>query len=240
MAALRRSAVTAALIAADVAAYFRPGSPLRFGLVPARFASDPGGEWPALLASLFVHAGPVHLAGNLAFLAFFGPRVEARVGHVWFLTSYLAGGALAGAVQVAGAPDDPRPIVGASGAIAVAMGAWLLLAPTARTGRVPAWIWVGLWFVFQLLVWAGHRGRVAAGAHAAGFLAGIVLARVWLAFRHAPAGGPRRRARGRARASGATPRAGSGPPAAGAAGPAPSADPSRPRGPRARCPARPG
>ena len=97
-----------------------------FGLVPADFS------WLAVLTSMFVHGGLMHVAGNMLYLWIFGDNVEDRMGHGRFLAFYLLCGAAAALAQTAAAPDSPVPMVGASGAIAGVMGAYFVLYPKSR------------------------------------------------------------------------------------------------------------
>jgi membrane associated rhomboid family serine protease len=166
-----------------------------FGMIPARLAAGEG--WFTLATAPFVHAGWLHLALNLMCLMSFGPRVEAMVGPLRFAGLY-AGAALAGGVvQVLAAPEAVVPVVGASGAVAGVMGAFLLLAPrarievlaygviAARVVPVPAWAILFLWLVLQLLGALGGGAAavaVAFWAHLGGFAAGLAL--IWPFWRH--------------------------------------------------------
>lgn len=159
----------------------------------------------SLLTALFVHGNLSHLLGNLLFLFVFGNNVEDRLGRVRFLAFYLVGGVAATLVYVALEPGSTLPLVGASGAIAAILGAYLVVWPRARVFTfvpfplylvalvlpgvrirswwvlfaivaLPAWLMLGGWIAFQ--AWAartGLGGGVAYSAHVAGFLAGIVL-----------------------------------------------------------------
>ncbi len=143
-----------------------------------------------LLTHMFLHAGIMHVAGNMLFLWIFGDNLEDQMGHGPFLLFYLAGGLLAAAAQIAADPSSPVPMVGASGAIAAVMGGYLLMFPRARVDvlviivvifkifTLPAWVMLGFWFGLQLFnsLWsAGGDGGVAHWAHAGGFVAGVVL-----------------------------------------------------------------
>ncbi len=124
----------------------------QYGVVPARLTGalagegDLGGAALAVLTSLFLHGGWLHLGGNLLYLWIFGNNVEDRLGHAAFLFFYLAGGIAAVAAQVAIEPDSDLPMVGASGAIAAALGAYLVLFPRARILSL-----VFLGFFYQLI-----------------------------------------------------------------------------------------
>jgi membrane associated rhomboid family serine protease len=140
-----------------------------------------------LLTAMFVHAGWLHLLGNLLYLWIFGKNVEEVMGHGRFLVFYLLTGLLAAAVQIGVQPESRIPMIGASGAIAGVLGAYLVLFPTARVRTLlflvvivrvvalPALIVLGVWLLLQLIA-AGQGGQgVAWFAHLGGFLAGMLL-----------------------------------------------------------------
>jgi membrane associated rhomboid family serine protease len=146
-----------------------------------------------LLTSMFLHGGLVHIASNMLFLWIFGNNVEDALGRLRFLAFYLACGVAAGLVQVIASAvmgDLEVPMVGASGAIAGVLAAYMVLFPRARVTTlvvvfffirvmpVPAGFFIGLWFVLQLLqvVFGGSTG-VALFAHIGGFVVGYVLVR---------------------------------------------------------------
>jgi len=159
-----------------------------YAAIPARITT---GDGPGtLISSMFLHAGWMHLAGNMLFLWIFGDNVEDEMGHVPYLIFYIATGIAAGLFQVAAAPGSTIPTVGASGAIAGVMGSYLLLYPRARVDilliliiffrvfPIPAWILLAVWFAMQFLGGIGadlEAGGVAYWAHAGGFGAGLVL-----------------------------------------------------------------
>ena len=165
-----------------------------FALYPAAVTRD--GDYTGILTSMFLHAGWMHIGGNMLFLWIFGDNLEDQMGHVGFLIFYLACGILAALAHIYSAPGSTVPTVGASGAIAGVMGGYLLLFPRARVDVVviiviffrvftlPAWVMLGIWFALQ--VFGGFStpaqgGGVAFWAHAGGFIAGIVLTLpVWL------------------------------------------------------------
>jgi len=173
-----------------------------WGVIPADLAAAWGHgrflsiETATLLTSQFLHGGWLHLAGNMLYLWIFGNNVEDRFGRVRFLLFYLVGGALAGLSQVAIDPTSTTPTIGASGAIAATLGAYLVLFPRARVTTlvflgffyqliaIPAVFVVGFWFVLQLIDGVLSLGGVQAGggvaffAHIGGFIAGAVLARL--------------------------------------------------------------
>lgn len=171
-----------------------------WALIPARLSVGEG--WHTLASSMFLHGGVLHLAGNMLFLWIFGDNLEDNMGHLGFLLFYLAAGVLAAGAHYATEPFSRVPLVGASGAIAGVMGGYLLLYPRARVDLfiflivfirivpVPAWAMLGAWFAIQAVnagVAPAGGGGVAHMAHAAGFVAGLVLTvPVWLAR-----GGPR-------------------------------------------------
>lgn len=200
--------VNYALIAANVAAFFHElslGERLEpfvklYGVVPARYASpamiERLGFYEALapfFVSMFLHGGWLHLISNVWCLWIFGDNVEDRLGHGRFLLFYLAAGIAAAVAQTWAAWGSPYPMIGASGAIAGVMGAYIVLYPAARVltlvpiffflrfMELPASVFLGLWFWMQLysgslaLSHAGHLGGVAWWAHVGGFVAGIVL-----------------------------------------------------------------
>jgi membrane associated rhomboid family serine protease len=165
-----------------------------WALIPARLSAA---EAPyTLLTSMFLHGGWMHIIGNMLFLFIYGDNVEDEMGHIPFLGFYLLSGLAAGLLQYATEPGSLVPMVGASGAIAGVMGAYLLFFPRARVDvfiflviiirilPIPAWILLGLWFAMQFfggLSSAPGSGGVAYWAHAGGFLAGIALAiPLWL------------------------------------------------------------
>lgn len=135
----------------------------------------------SVLASVFLHGGWIHLLSNMLFLWIFGNNIEDRLRHVRFLGFYLLAGVAATAGHVLAQPDSAIPIVGASGAIAGVMGAYLVLHPTVRIRTFifvflvspPAWLFLGFWFVSQFYV--NPNSGVAWVAHVAGFLFGVVM-----------------------------------------------------------------
>jgi membrane associated rhomboid family serine protease len=156
--------------------------------LPSRLAVIP--PEATLLTSMFLHGGWMHLIGNMLFLWIFGDNVEEALGSVRFLVFYLLCGIAAALGQALADPAAATPMVGASGAIAGVLGAYLLMFPHAnvrtfvwfivfvRLVNVPAWVMLGLWFVMQVLGGLStpdSRGGVAFWAHVAGFVAGIAL-----------------------------------------------------------------
>jgi membrane associated rhomboid family serine protease len=161
-----------------------------------------------VVTSMFLHGSWLHVLGNMLFLWIFGNNVEDRLGRVGFALFYLAGGITAALAQVAIAPQSEIPLVGASGAIAAALGAYIVLFPGSRILsivflgffyqllEVPALIVLGYWFVLQLISGIGAfgaetaQGGVAFFAHIGGFVMGAV---VGLLLRVVRAGTNRRR-----------------------------------------------
>lgn len=152
----------------------------------------------ALLTSLFLHADWLHLGFNMLFLWVFGNNIEDRLGRIRFLPFYLACGVAASIAQVLVDPDSDIPLIGASGAISGILGAYLVLYPKVRVWTVvlplfflpfklPAWIWLLIYFALQLLYLGDDAtaggGGVAYMAHIGGFIAGAVLIRPFLAGR---------------------------------------------------------
>ncbi|WP_376874924.1 rhomboid family intramembrane serine protease [Albirhodobacter sp. R86504] len=167
-----------------------------YGLLWASLALYPdavthGAYLHGLLTHMFLHAGLMHLGGNMLFLWVFGDNLEDQMGRGRFLGFYLLGGLAAAFAQILADPSSGVPMVGASGAIAGVMGGYLLLYPKARVDvlfffliffkifPIRAWIVLGVWFALQVFNGAstvGDDGGVAYWAHAGGFLAGFALA----------------------------------------------------------------
>ena len=171
-----------------------------FGLVPAFFS------WAAVFTSMFLHGGLLHVGGNMLYLWIFGDNVEDRFGHVKFLLFYLLCGIAATFAQYYVSPGSTIPNVGASGAIAGVLGAYILMFPQARVNvlvgnqmvAMPALIVLGFWIVLQLFSGVGSiaytdestrdMGGVAYMAHVGGFVAGFLMA---FLFRGGSGGNPR-------------------------------------------------
>jgi membrane associated rhomboid family serine protease len=163
---------------------------IKWAFIPSRFLADPIGDSMTLLASMFMHAGWVHLGGNMLYLWIFGDNVEDRFGSVKFTVFYLICGLGATFAQLAFSVGSDIPNLGASGAIAGVLGAYVLLFPQGKVrvlqGRVvtqvPALIVIGLWIVLQFFSGIGsiansaETGGVAYMAHIGGFVTGFVLA----------------------------------------------------------------
>jgi len=186
--------VTYALIAMNVLFFFIELSGgdafiMQWAFVPSRFLANPVGDFLTLFTSMFMHAGWVHLGGNMLYLWIFGDNVEDRFGHGRFIAFYLICGLAATFAQLAFSLGSNVPNLGASGAIAGVLGAYLMMFPQGRVqvlmGRgiipMPALMVIGLWFVLQLFSGIGSiadtadTGGVAYMAHIGGFIAGFVL-----------------------------------------------------------------
>ncbi|MDB4966705.1 MAG: uncharacterized protein JWN44_2394, partial [Myxococcales bacterium] len=161
---------------------------------PMRLAVHQLTPWPTtLLTSMFMHGSWLHLIGNMWFLWIFGDNVEDAMGPLKYLVFYLVCGFLAALSQVFTSIDSAMPMVGASGAIAGVLGAYLHLYPRARVRclwvlfiiitfvYVPAWLILGLWFISQFFI---PGAGVAWMAHVGGFIAGFALVRLFV--RRAP------------------------------------------------------
>jgi rhomboid family protein len=166
----------------------------KWAMVPAEITY--GVEYYTAFTSLFLHAGIMHIAGNMLFLWVFGDNVEDAMGHIPFLAFYLASGLGADAFYILSDPYSGIPIVGASGAIAGVLGAYMLLYPKAKVDvivifiiffkifKFPAWIVLGVWMAIQTFsgfAYSADQGGVAYWAHIGGFIVGMVLAvPLWL------------------------------------------------------------
>ena len=160
-------------------------------VVPAQIVS--GHNWITILTAMFLHGSWSHIIGNMVFLWAFGPAIEDSMGRVRYLVFYLLGGVAAMLAQVAATPHSTVPNLGASGAIAAVMGAFLVTYPRdriksvlfififARIKFIPAALLIGVWFLIQL-VHAGSIAQVQGGgvaylAHVGGFIFGAITAR---------------------------------------------------------------
>jgi len=176
----------------------------QFGVVPSHLsaflAGSPKYPMAALVipffTSMFLHAGWVHVLANMWFLYIFGDNIEDYLGHFTYLVFYVLCGLFAMATQVAVFPHSNLPTVGASGAIAGVLGAYFILYPRARVLTwffvfvfyLPAWVMLGYWFVLQFMTGAvtlsvAQAGRdvggVAVWAHVGGFVAGLVMVKLF-------------------------------------------------------------
>jgi membrane associated rhomboid family serine protease len=157
--------------------------------LPPDLATVP--PWATIFTSMFLHSGWLHIGGNMLFLWIFGNNIEDVLGPIRYLLLYLLSGVAAALCQALADPASTAPMLGASGAIAGVLGAYLLLYPYAnvhvlvliiiivRIVTVPAWIMLGLWFAAQLLSGllseSGGPGGVAFWAHVGGFVTGVAL-----------------------------------------------------------------
>jgi membrane associated rhomboid family serine protease len=156
--------------------------------------------WGTVFSSMFIHGGFMHFIGNMVFLWVFGDDIEDKLGHVKYLFFYLGCGVAAAWTHVALDMNSQVPTVGASGAIAGVLGAYLLLYPYSRIRtlvvfffitviRLPAVVILGFWFVMQLFSGIGslapgtQSGGVAYWAHVGGFVAGVILIALYLKLR---------------------------------------------------------
>ncbi len=182
---------------------------MSYGIVPAEIVKGldlppavPFPIWLTTLTAMFIHGGWLHLGSNMLFLWVFGDNVEDRLGSLPYLFFYLVCGIIAALVQIATGPGSTVPSIGASGAIAGVLGAYILLFPRATVRSIlpvipfgclfgfipiPAVLMIGLWFIIQIFsgiadlgVATAQSGGVAYWAHIGGFVTGIVLV---LAFR---------------------------------------------------------
>ena len=156
---------------------------------------DGDGAASSLVSSMFMHGGWFHIAGNMLFLWVFGDNVEDVMGPLRFFAFYILCGLAAAAAQIAANPTSTVPMVGASGAIGGVMGAYALLFPRARvrlliilfvyitTISVPAILMLGYWFLIQLVAGFSSMGDTGGGvafwAHIGGFVAGLILIRLF-------------------------------------------------------------
>lgn len=170
-----------------------------YGLIPARLFRGEGlTVWLTPITSMFLHGGWWHLIANMLALYIFGNNVEDRLGHVGYLVFYISSGLAGGALQVATNVNSSIPIVGASGAIAGVLGAYLVMFPFARIltlvpvfhfirlVEIPALIYLGFWFISQLFnglfaltaTTMVRAGGVAWWAHIGGFVFGLAIAKI--------------------------------------------------------------
>jgi membrane associated rhomboid family serine protease len=193
----RRSGVTVLIILVNVLLFFlelQGGNAFtrHWSAIPIRITH--GHRSITLLTSMFMHGGWLHIIGNMIYLWAFGPEIEEAMGSFRFLVFYLAGGLMAMMAQVLADPSSSIPVLGASGAIAAVMGAFIVTFPRDRIRTVlffliffrvtyiPAVLLIGFWFLMQVLDFGSvaevRTGGVAYLAHIAGFLFGVVFARM--------------------------------------------------------------
>lgn len=168
--------------------------PVQGGFVTIGTAIQP--PWLTIFSSMFMHGGLAHIGGNMLYLWIFGDNIESDLGHLRFLIFYLIVGAAAALAHIMGDPTSGIPTLGASGAVAGVMGGYILLHPRADVHslvpigffitlvRVPAFIVLGVWFVYQVLLNSIGQvnpggGGVAYLAHIGGFVAGLLLIKLF-------------------------------------------------------------
>lgn len=178
----------------------------QFGLIPHDLTRAVAGapQYPlsanllTIFTSMFLHGSLLHIVGNLWFLWIFGDNIEDYVGHFPYLIFYLLCGVVAALTDIAIDPLSQMPTIGASGAIAGIMGAYIILYPRARVQTLvilivfitfwwlPAWVFLGYWFLIQFIFTsvtataANHQtGGVAFAAHVGGFVAGLVMIKIF-------------------------------------------------------------
>lgn len=190
--------VTALLIAVNALVFLKElvggdAFVLRWSVVPAQIVA--GRRWITILTAMFLHASWLHIIGNMVFLWAFGPEIEDAMNSWRYLAFYLVGGLVAMLSQVLASPSSTVPNLGASGAIAAVMGAFLVTYPRdrirsllvifffVRVTMIPAALLIGIWFLIQLFS-AGSVANVQTGgvaylAHVGGFVFGAVTARLF-------------------------------------------------------------
>jgi membrane associated rhomboid family serine protease len=191
---LARSVCELGLIPGELTGSLPVGT--RFPMGPGLACStDPGRQVSHLVTSMFLHGSWMHLLGNMWFLWLFGNNVEDSMGRLRFVVFYLVSGLTAALGQVVTNPSSAIPMVGASGAISGVMGGYLVLYPHVRvftllplgffltSVALPAWVMLGYWFLIQfvsgLTAFGGEGGGVAFWAHVGGFVAGVVLVKLF-------------------------------------------------------------
>ena len=161
---------------------------IKWSFIASRFIGNPLSDFPTLFTSMFMHAGWLHIAGNMLYLWIFGDNIEDRFGHFKFLVFYLVCGLVATFAQMVFNLDSEIPSLGASGAIAGVLGAYIFMFPLAPVrvllgcfiAPIPALIVIGIWIVLQFFYGVGSLGNVTEGgvaymAHIGGFIAGLIL-----------------------------------------------------------------
>jgi membrane associated rhomboid family serine protease len=164
----------------------------QWSVIPADIAS--GQHWVTIISAMFMHGGWMHIIGNMVFLKAFGPEIEDAMGRLRYLAFYLLSGVAASLAQIVAMPNSTVPNLGASGAIAGVMGAFLITYPRDRIRTllffgifmritfIPAGLLIGFWFLIQIFSQVGavadvQAGGVAYAAHVGGFIFGAVSAR---------------------------------------------------------------
>jgi membrane associated rhomboid family serine protease len=197
---VHRPVVTISIIVVDSVVFILEllgGEPFvrQWSVIPANIVAGHG--WVTILTAMFMHAGWMHIIGNMVFLWAFGPEIEDAMGPVRYLAFYLLGGFVASAAQIAAMSSSTVPNLGASGAIAAVMGAFLITYPRDRIRTLlflgwfvtvtvlPAVVLIGIWFLIQLFSQVGSvadaqaGGGVAYMAHVGGFIFGAITAKLF-------------------------------------------------------------
>lgn len=200
--------VTLVLIAANLLAFLyetRLDTPalqrliFTWGLIPGRFVADPSSAWVLILSSMFLHGGWLHILSNMWVLFIFGDNVEASMGGLRYLIFYLLAGAAAALLQIYILPASAAPLIGASGAIAGVLGAYLVLFPRARIAslvfilvmftiiEIPAFLFLLFWIGLQVYsgLFAVQGSGVAWWAHIGGFIFGALMVSLFAVRRRA-------------------------------------------------------
>lgn len=196
----------------DLSLQSEQGFVCEYGLIPDHLLSGPTAtpedgcqvlnqehsRWLGLFTGLFVHGGWMHLLGNMLFLWVFGNNIEDALGMLRFIPFYFICGAAASVAQALSDPDSTIPLIGASGAISGVLGAYLVLHPRSLVLTlilpiflvpIPAWLTLGLYFALQFVYLGGEAtagGGVAYWAHIGGFVAGLVLIKLFMVGRPPP------------------------------------------------------
>jgi len=197
---VHRPVVTISIIVINVVVFFLElagGEPFveQWAVIPAHIVA--GQHWITILTAMFMHAGWMHIIGNMVFLWAFGPEIEDAMGPLRYLAFYLLGGIVASVAQIAAMSSSTVPNLGASGAIAAVMGAFLITYPRDKIRTllllgwfitvtvIPASVLIGIWFLIQLfsqvgsVVAAQAGGGVAYMAHVGGFIFGAIIAKLF-------------------------------------------------------------
>ena len=196
---VRMPVVTALIIVVNVIVFVMElanGEPfvMQWSVIPAEISS--GHHWITILTAMFLHGSWSHIIGTMVFLWAFGPEVEGAMGRGRYLVFYLIGGVVAMLAQVIADPHSTVPNLGASGAIAAVMGAFLVMYPRdqiksilmififVKITFIPACLLIGVWFLTQIIN-AGQVAKVQSGgvaylAHVGGFIFGVVIGRLFI------------------------------------------------------------
>jgi len=197
---VHRPVVTISIIVINVVVFLLElagGEPfvLQWAVIPAHIVA--GQHWITILTAMFMHGGWMHIIGNMVFLWAFGPEIEDAMGPIRYLAFYLLGGFIASVAQIAAMSSSTVPNLGASGAIAAVMGAFLITYPRDKIRTllllgwfitvtvIPASVLIGIWFLIQLfsqvgsVVAAQSGGGVAYMAHVGGFIFGAIAAKLF-------------------------------------------------------------